>query len=98
MILMLFHLFCMFDDYWRMDHWSLNSVGKSTVKIQYLRRPENKTNQMEVIILPDHEGGRKGRARGPTPCGGAAPILAARPRGVATLAHLWPSPFAYFFS
>ena len=60
---MLFHLFCMFDDYWRIDHRSLESAGKSTVKIQYLRRSENKSNQAEVTILPDHGGGQKGSPR-----------------------------------
>ena len=63
MILMLFHLFCMFDDYWRIDHRSLESAGKSTVKIQYLRRSENKSNQAEVTILPDHGGGQRGSPR-----------------------------------
>ena len=61
MILMLFHLFCMFDDYWRMDHRSLDSAGKSTVKIQYLRRSEIRSNQMETPILPDVGGSQKGR-------------------------------------
>ena len=63
MIVMLFHLFCMFDDYWRMDHRSLNSAGKSTVKIQYLQRPEEQNKKMEVPILPDAGGSQKIRPR-----------------------------------
>jgi hypothetical protein len=32
---MLFHLFCMFHDYWRIAHRSQDSAGKSTVRMQY---------------------------------------------------------------
>ena len=74
MILMLFHLFCMFDDYWRIDHRSLETAGKSTVKIHYLRRSEYKTKTVENIVLPDHGGSHEERPRwGP---GGPHPLLA----------------------
>ena len=96
MILMLFHLFCMFDDYWRMNHRSLNSAGKSTVKIQYLQSSEYKTKNLEVPILPNAGGSQKGRTRWAPGGPGAAPIAAEPAPCEAALAHLWQRPFAYF--
>ena len=87
MILMLFHLFCMFDDYWRIDHRSLETPGKSTVKIHYLRRSKYKTKTVENITLPDHGGSHEERPRwGP---GGPHPLLA-RPSLELREQVVWP--------
>ena len=56
---MLFHLFCMIDDHWGMELRSLNSAGKSIVKIQYLRRPEEQSGHLGFISELFHEGGQK---------------------------------------
>ena len=60
---MLFYLFCMFDDYWRINCRSQNSAGKRTVKIPYFGRTKIPRNYPEVPILSDDGGSRKGRLR-----------------------------------
>ena len=68
---MLFHLFCMFDDYWRINCRSQNSAGKRTVKIPYFWRSVIRGKHPEVSILSDAGGSQKGRlrwaTRGPHP-------------------------------
>ena len=60
---MLFHLFCMFDDYWRINHRSQNSAGKSIVKTPILRRSYSDEKHPEAPIIPDDGGSQKGRPR-----------------------------------
>ena len=60
---MLFHLFCMFDDYWRINCRSQNSAGKRTVKIPYFWKSAIRGKYPEVPILPDAGGSQKGRLR-----------------------------------
>ena len=65
MILMLFHLFCMFHDYWRIAYRSQDSAGKSTVRMQYFGRSTVDGNYMKNPIFPEDEGSQKGEPRGP---------------------------------
>ena len=60
---MLFYLFCMFDDYERINHQSPESAGKSVVKTPYLRRPFSDENHRQVPIIPDDGGSQKGGPR-----------------------------------
>ena len=60
---MLFYLFCMFDDFWRINHRSQNSAGKNTVKTPYLRRSTIDEKHPEALILPDDEGSQERRPR-----------------------------------
>ena len=60
---MLFYLFCMFDDYWRINHRSPESAGKSVVKTPYLRRPFSDEKNREVPIILDDGGSQKGGPR-----------------------------------
>jgi len=68
---MLFHLFCMFDDYWRINCRSQDSAGKRTVKIPYFWRSEAPEEKTKVNILPEDGASQKGRlrwaTRGPHP-------------------------------
>ena len=57
---MLFYLFCMFDDFGRMNHWSRNSAGKSTVKTPILQRSISDGIHPEAPIIPDDGGSQKG--------------------------------------
>ena len=57
---MLFHLFCMFHDYWRIEHRSQDSAGKSTVRMQYFGRSKVEGNYTKNPIFPDDEGSQKG--------------------------------------
>jgi hypothetical protein len=63
MILMLFLLFCPFDDYWRINCRSQNSAGKRTVKTPYFGRLAILGKYPEVSILPEDGGSQKERAR-----------------------------------
>ena len=74
MIVMLFHLFCMFDDFWRMNRRSQDSDGKSVFQMQYSRRSENPRKNMEVPIFP--EGPHHPLARATRWCGHPGPPLA----------------------
>ena len=60
---MLFYLFCMFGNYWRINHRSQNSAGKSTVKKLYLQRSTSDEKHPEAPISPDDEGIQEGRPR-----------------------------------
>jgi hypothetical protein len=60
---MLFPLFCMFDDYWRIHCQSQDSVGKRTVKIQYFWRPAILGKYPEVPISLEDGSSQKERAR-----------------------------------
>ena len=60
---MLFYLFCMFDDYWRINHRSKESAGKSIVKTPYLRRSYSDEKHREAPIIPDDGGSQKGGPR-----------------------------------
>ena len=60
---MLFYLFCMFDDYWRINHWSPESARKNIVKTLYLRRLFSDENHHQVPIIPDDGGSQKGGTR-----------------------------------
>ena len=60
---MLFYLFSMFDDYWKINHRSPESAGKSVVKTPYLRRPFSHENHREAPIIPDDGGSQKGGPR-----------------------------------
>ena len=82
MILMLFHLFCMLDDFWRMNCQSQDSDGKSGVQMQYSRRSENSRKYMEIPIFPEDEGCQKGERRWAT--GGPHHPLAQATLGRAT--------------
>ena len=60
---MLFHLFCMFHDYWRIAHRSQDSAGKSTVRMQYFGRPTIDGNYTENPIFPEDEDSQKEEPR-----------------------------------
>ena len=62
---MLFYLFFMFDDYWRINHRSQNSVGKSTIKTPILRRSVFDGKHSEAPIIPDDGGAKRGAKVGP---------------------------------
>src|SRR4051812_28924139 len=100
MILMLFHLFCMIDDFWRMNRSSQDSDGKTVLQMQYSRRSENPRKYMEITIFPEDKGRQKEKWRRATG-GPHHPLVwapwAAPPGGVDTLAHLWHRPLAYLF-
>jgi hypothetical protein len=53
----------MFDDYWRINCQSQNSVGKRTIKIPYFRRSAIPKKYPEVPILPDDGGSQEERLR-----------------------------------
>jgi hypothetical protein len=63
MILMLFLLFCMFDDYWRINCQSQNSAGKRTIKTLYFWRSAIPGKYPEVPILPEDRSSQKKRPR-----------------------------------
>ena len=63
MIIMLFHLFCMFHDYLGIAHRSQDSAGKSTVRMQYFGRSTVEGNYTKIPIFPDDEGIQKGEQR-----------------------------------
>ena len=65
---MLFHLFCMFYNYWRIKHRSQNSAGKRTVKIPYLQRSALPGKHWRVPISPKDGGSPKESRRGATGC------------------------------
>ena len=93
---MLFHLFCMFHDYWRIEHRSQDSAGKSTVRTQYFGRSTVEGNYTKNPIFQDDEGSQKeepGGARvGPHP-------RAARPRPWPRRPMVWGAhdPFRLLF-
>ena len=60
---MLFYQFYMFDDYWRINHRSRNSAGKSTVKTPILRRSNSDGEHPEAPIIADDGGSQKGGAK-----------------------------------
>ena len=60
---MLFHLFCMFHDYWRINCRSQNSAGKKTVKIPYFWRSAVPGEHRRVPISPEDGGSQKGSQR-----------------------------------
>ena len=60
---MLYYLFCMFDDYGRINHWSPESAGKSVVKTPYLRSSFSEDDHRQVAIIPDDGGSQKGKPR-----------------------------------
>ena len=60
---MLFYMFSMFDDYWRINHQSRNSAGKSVVKTPILRRTYSDEKHPEAPTIPDDGGSQKGRPR-----------------------------------
>ena len=62
---MLFHLFCMIHDYWRIAHRSQDSAGKSAVRMQYFGRSTVDGNYIKNPIFPDDEVSQKGELRGP---------------------------------
>jgi hypothetical protein len=66
MILMLFHLFCMFEDFWRINYRSQDSVGKRTVKIPYFWRSTIRDKYTVVPILPEDGDSQEENLRGPT--------------------------------
>ena len=95
---MLFYLFCMFDDYWRINHQSRNSAGKASSRHQYYKDQLLTKNIPKLLLSQMTEGAKRGGQgwdpgahtmwwRGPPPD--------APPRGVASLAHHGRSPFAY---
>ena len=47
-----FIYFCMIDEFWRMNHRSQDSDGKSTVWRQNWRRSQNTRKYMEIPIFP----------------------------------------------
>ena len=59
----IFILFCMFDDYWRINCRSQDSAGKSIVKTPYFWRSSIQGNYAEAPILSDAGGSQKGRQR-----------------------------------
>ena len=60
---MLFYLFCMFDNYGRINHRSPESAGKSVDKTPYLRSSFSDENHRQVPIIPNDGGSQKGRPR-----------------------------------
>ena len=58
-----FILFCMFDDYWRINCRSQISAGKSTVKTLYFWSSKNHDEYTEAPILSEDGGSQKGRLR-----------------------------------
>src|SRR3954470_17240009 len=92
MILMLFHLCFMFDDFNGICSRSCNSAGKVTIKTPYFGRSINSGKISKVPIFSDDEGSQKGEPRwatmGPDMTQARAPIWA----------HLggvwlpWPTP------
>ena len=60
MILMLFHLFCIFDDYWRIDQRSQNFARKMTIRTPYLQRSELREKHQEPPISPYDGGSQEG--------------------------------------
>ena len=62
---MLFHLFCMFHHYWRIEHRSQDSAGKSTVRTQYFGRSTVEGNYTKNPIFQDDEGSQKEELRRP---------------------------------
>ena len=60
---MLFYLFCMFDDYGRINHRSSESARKSVIKTPYLRSSFSEENYRQVPIIPDDGGSQKGGPR-----------------------------------
>ena len=93
---MLFHLFCMFYNYWRIKYRSQISAGKRTVKIPYLRRSVLPGKHQRVPISPEDGGRQKESLRGATPPPGAGQPWAVPGHGEAALAHLCRCLFAYF--
>ena len=87
---MLFHLFCMFDDYWRINCQSQNSAGKRTVKIPYFWRSVIRGKHPEVSILSDAGGSQKGRLRWATK--GPHHAMARPPPGPRHHVVWWPWP------
>ena len=86
---MLFHLFCMFHDYWRIAHRSQDSAGKSTVRMQYFGRSTVDGNYTENPIFPEDGGSQKGSRGGPPwppligqrgPCPGRAAMWGGGPQ------------------
>ena len=77
---MLFHLFCMFYNYWRINCWSQNSARKRTVKIPYFCRSALSGEHREVPISPEYGGSQKGSQRWAT----------RGPHLVVAWAHPWP--------
>ena len=62
---MLFHLFCMFYNYWRIKYRTQNSAGKRTVKIPYLRISALPGKHQRVLISPEDGESQKESRRGP---------------------------------
>src|SRR3954464_12852279 len=62
MILMLFPLFCMYDDYEGNDCRSQNLMEKSNVKTPYLRRSEASGKVILRSLTPEDGGSQKERA------------------------------------
>ena len=60
---MLFHLFCMLHDYWRIAHRSQDSAGKSTVRMQYFGRSAIDRNYTENLIFPEDGDSQKEEPR-----------------------------------
>jgi hypothetical protein len=58
-----FVLFCMFDDYWRINCRSQISAGKSTVKALYFWSTKNISEKTDVPILSEDGLSQKGRLR-----------------------------------
>ena len=97
---MLFYLFCMFDDYWRINHRSRNSAGKASSRHQFYE-DYILTKNILKLLLSQMTGKPRGETKvgpeGPTPCPCAGPPPGARPHGVVALANMGQPPFAYFF-
>ena len=79
---MLFHLFCMVDDFWSMDRCSQDSDGNGVVWRQNSRISENPGKYTENPIFLEDEGSQKGGWRWAT--GGPHHALAWATLGHAT--------------
>ena len=101
MILMLFHLFCMFDDYWRINCETRILLEKGLSRHHISEDQQFAENSLEFLFCQTPEAAKRGGKGGPPwahtiPCRGAAPLPGAPPRGVVAQAHLSRCPFTYF--
>src|SRR4051812_43648935 len=100
MILMLFPLFCMYDDYEGNNCRSQILMEKSNIKTPYLRRSEASGKAILRSFATEDGGSQKEEVwcaiGGPHLPQARGTSWSAPGQGVAPLAPLWPSHFAYF--
>ena len=99
MMLMLFPLFCMCDDYEGNNCRNQNSDGKASLGHNIYEDPKSRERLFMFIFHQKTELARRRELGGPQgahTCPGAPEPLAATGGGVATLAHSRGCPSAYF--